>query len=67
MNVLCMSSSSNMGQFSRDVKMLAALGEDKNASDKLLDATRRLCGAFSELLNAAQPGSKEVCIYITST
>ncbi|XP_025081470.1 talin-1-like isoform X4 [Pomacea canaliculata] len=51
--------SSNMGQFSRDVKMLAALGEDKNASDKLLDATRRLCGAFSELLNAAQPGSKE--------
>ncbi|XP_076439084.1 talin-1-like isoform X2 [Babylonia areolata] len=51
--------SSNMGQFSRDVKMLAALGEDQNAGDKLLDATRRLCGAFSDLLNAAQPGSRE--------
>ncbi|KAL8568329.1 hypothetical protein ACOMHN_040902 [Nucella lapillus] len=51
--------SSNMGQFSRDVKMLAALGEDQNAGDKLLDATRTLCGAFSDLLNAAQPGSRE--------
>lgn len=51
--------SSNMGQFSRDVKMLAALGEDDNSGDRLLDATRRLCGAFSDLMNAAQPGSKE--------
>ena len=49
-----------MGQFSRDVKMLAALGEDDRAGDKLLDATRTLCGAFSDLLNAAQPGSREV-------
>ncbi|XP_070178806.1 talin-1-like [Littorina saxatilis] len=51
--------SSNMGQFSRDVKMVAALGEDDHSGDKLMDATRRLCGAFSELLNAAQPGSRE--------
>ncbi|KAK7491087.1 hypothetical protein BaRGS_00017651, partial [Batillaria attramentaria] len=51
--------SSNMGQFSRDVKMLAALGEDDSAGGRLLDATRRLCGAFSDLLNAAQPGSRE--------
>lgn len=54
-----------MGQFSRDVKMLAALGEDLRAGDRLLDATRKLCGAFSDLLNAAQPGSKEVNFYIS--
>lgn len=58
--IFVLGSSSNMGQFSRDVKMLAALGEDDRAGDKLLDATRKLCGAFSNLLNAAQPGSREV-------
>ncbi|XP_067653820.1 talin-1-like isoform X2 [Haliotis asinina] len=49
--------SSNLGQFSRDVKMVAALQEENN--DKLLDAARRLAGAFSDLLNAATPANVE--------
>jgi talin len=52
--------SSNIGEFSRDMRMLAALEEDASDGDKLLDAARRLAGAFSELLRAAQPGSQEV-------
>ncbi|XP_064596457.1 talin-1-like [Liolophura sinensis] len=48
---------SNLGEFSHDVKMLAALQEDDKG--RLLDAARRLAGAFSDLLDAAQPGSKE--------
>jgi len=40
--------------------MLAALEETESDGDKLLDAARRLAGAFSELLTAAQPGSAEV-------
>jgi talin len=51
--------SSNIGEFSKDVKMLAALEEEESDSDKLLDAARRLANAFSDLLNAAQPGSNE--------
>ena len=53
-------SSSNIGEFSKDVRMLAALEETESDGDKLLDAARRLAGAFSELLTAAQPGSAEV-------
>jgi len=53
-------SSSNIGEFSKDVRMLAALEERESDGDKLLDAARRLAGAFSELLTAAQPGSAEV-------
>jgi len=40
--------------------MLAALEEAESDGDKLLEAARRLAGAFSELLTAAQPGSAEV-------
>jgi len=53
-------SSSNMGEFSKDVRMLAALEESENDGDKLMDAARRLAGAFSELLTVAQPGANEV-------
>jgi Talin, middle domain len=53
-------SSSNIGEFSKDVRMLAALEEAENDGDKLLEAARRLAGAFSELLTVAQPGSNEV-------
>jgi len=59
MFIMC--SSTNMGEFSKDVRMLAALEETESDGDKLLDAARRLAGAFSELLTAAQPGSAEVC------
>jgi len=55
-----MYSSSNIGEFSKDVRMLAALEEAESDGDKLLEAARRLAGAFSELLTAAQPGSAEV-------
>ena len=53
-------SSSNVGMFSKDVKMLAALQEEEVDGDRLLDAARRLAGAFSDLLKAAQPGTQEV-------
>jgi len=46
--------------------MLAALEETESDGDKLLDAARRLAGAFSELLTAAQPGSAEVSAVTTS-
>lgn len=49
-----------MGEFSKDVKMLAALKEEESDSDKLLDAARRLANAFSDLLTAAEPGTNEV-------
>ena len=53
-------SSSNIGEFSKDVRLLAALEDTESDGDKLLDAARKLAGAFSDLLNAAQPGSNEV-------
>lgn len=53
-------SSSNIGEFSKDVRLLAALEEAESDGDKLLGAARRLAGAFSELLDAAQPGTDEV-------
>ncbi|KAI0230740.1 Talin-1 [Lamellibrachia satsuma] len=50
--------SSNIGGLTKDVKMLAALDETDDGN-RLMDATRRLIGAFSDLLNAAQPGGAE--------
>ena len=60
---LLMFSSSNIGEFSKDVRMLAALEDADSDGDKLLEAARRLAGAFSELLTVAQPGSNEVNIH----
>lgn len=51
--------SSNLPEMAKGVKLIAALMEDEH-DDRLLDATRRLCSAFSDLLNAAQPENKEV-------
>lgn len=48
-------------QVSRGVRTLAALIDDQSSS-KLLEATRKLCTAFSDLLKAAEPATKEVCI-----
>lgn len=45
-------------EVSRGVRMLAAL-IDENSGDKLLDATRKLCTAFTDLLKAAEPATKE--------
>lgn len=44
----------------RGVRMLAALMDDDVSGDKLLDAARKLCSAFSDLLKAAEPETKEV-------
>lgn len=46
-------------EVSRGVRMLAALIDD-DSGDKLLDATRKLCTAFTDLLKAAEPATKEV-------
>lgn len=50
---------SNLPEMSKDVKMMAALMDDEDSGDKLLDAARRLCNAFSDLLRAAEPQNKE--------
>ncbi|XP_070547100.1 talin-1-like isoform X3 [Ptychodera flava] len=53
--------SSNLPELVKSVRLLSALLEDDKDGhgEKLLDATRKLAGAFSDLLKAAQPGSKE--------
>lgn len=50
---------SNLPEMSRGVRMLAALMDDDLSGDKLLDAARKLCSAFSDLLKAAEPEAKE--------
>ncbi|XP_060074093.1 talin-1-like isoform X2 [Ylistrum balloti] len=47
---------SNMGDFSHDVRMVAALQDDDDSRNRLLNAAKQLAGAFTDLLNAAQPG-----------
>ena len=46
----------NLPEIARDTKILAKLMEDEPRGDELIDAARRLCKAFSDLLNAAEPG-----------
>ena len=46
----------NLPEIARDTKILAKLMEDDSRGDELIDAARRLCKAFSDLLNAAEPG-----------
>jgi len=49
-----------MHGLSRDVKMIAALRNEEGGNGQtLLDAARKMTGALSDLLNAAQPDSKE--------
>lgn len=50
--------SSGLPEVAKDVRVLAALMDD--SGDKLIDATRKLCDAFSDLLTAAEPDTKEV-------
>nr|CAD7194456.1 unnamed protein product [Timema douglasi] len=49
----------NLPEMTRGVRMIAALMEDDTGGDKLLDAARKLCSAFSDLLKAAEPETKE--------
>ncbi|XP_052786529.1 talin-1-like isoform X4 [Mya arenaria] len=51
--------SSNLGDFTHDIRMLAALQEDDDSGNRLMDAARRLAGGLSDLLNAVQPERQE--------
>ncbi|XP_037034773.1 talin-2 isoform X2 [Bradysia coprophila] len=46
-------------EVTREVRLIAALMEDDNNGDKLLETARKLCNALSDLLKAAEPESKE--------
>jgi hypothetical protein len=45
---------------SQGVRVLAALTP---SGDHLLDAARKLCSAFTDLLNTVQPDANTVCYY----
>ncbi|XP_076258491.1 talin_middle and talin-RS domain-containing protein rhea isoform X2 [Rhynchophorus ferrugineus] len=50
---------SNLPEMTKEVKKIIAFSDDQNVGERLLDATRKLCTAFSDLLKAAEPESKE--------
>ncbi|XP_033328616.2 talin_middle and talin-RS domain-containing protein rhea isoform X1 [Megalopta genalis] len=54
----------NLPEMTKGVRMIAALMEDDTSGDRLLDAARKLCSAFSDLLKATEPETKEP-FYIT--
>ncbi|XP_076659922.1 talin_middle and talin-RS domain-containing protein rhea isoform X2 [Halictus rubicundus] len=49
----------NLPEMTKGVRMIAALMEDDTSGDRLLDAARKLCSAFSDLLKATEPETKE--------
>lgn len=48
----------NLPDMSKDVKALASLMEDDDRGERLIEAARSLCHAFSDLLKAAEPATK---------
>lgn len=50
--------SSNLGDFSKDVATISVL-QNFGENDKLLDAAKRLCNAFSDFLKHVEPGCSE--------
>ncbi|XP_048515080.1 talin-1 isoform X2 [Athalia rosae] len=50
---------SNLPEMTKGVRMIAALLDDESSGDRLLDAARKLCLAFSDLLKATEPETKE--------
>lgn len=46
-------------EVTKEVRLIAALMDDTDNGDKLLEATRKLCNAFSDLLKAAEPEAKD--------
>ncbi|CRL03205.1 CLUMA_CG016230, isoform B [Clunio marinus] len=46
-------------EVTKEVRLIAALMDDDHSGDKLLEATRKLCNAFSDLLKAAEPEAKD--------
>ncbi|XP_053983422.1 talin-1 isoform X3 [Hylaeus volcanicus] len=57
---------SNLPEMTKGVRMIAALMDDDTSGDRLLDAARKLCSAFSDLLKATEPETKEP-FYITAS
>ena len=59
--------STNLGDFSKDIMMLAALQQpsdddnqqSNNADNRLLSAAKRLCSTFTEFLKLVEPESNE--------
>ncbi|XP_071826675.1 talin-1-like isoform X5 [Apostichopus japonicus] len=51
--------SSNMTEMTKGIKMLAALLEEEDGSQNLIDATKDMMMAFKDLLNAASPETEE--------
>ncbi|XP_076679087.1 talin_middle and talin-RS domain-containing protein rhea isoform X2 [Andrena cerasifolii] len=49
----------NLPEMTKGVRMIAALMDDDTSGDRLLDAARKLCSAFSDLLKATEPETKE--------
>ena len=58
--------SSNLPEMAKGVKLISALMEGEEHDDRLMDATRRLCKAFSDLLDAAKPENNNVKFDISS-
>ena len=57
--------STNLPDMAREVKMLAALMDDKGVEgDDLMTAARTLCGAFSDMLSSAAPETTEVIVFL---
>lgn len=52
--------SSNLPDMTKGVRTVAALMEDDERGNDLLDAARRLCGAITDLLSSVNPEQKEV-------
>ena len=52
--------SANLQDLTKGIKMIAALYDDDNDGNKLLDAARNLADAFSNLLKSAQLENKDV-------
>ncbi|XP_072756024.1 talin-2 isoform X3 [Anoplolepis gracilipes] len=55
----------NLPEMTKGVRMIAALMDDDSSGERLLDAARKLCSAFSDLLKATEPETKEP-FYITT-
>lgn len=52
--------SSNLPDMTKGVRTVAALMEDEDRGNDLLDAAKRLCGAITDLLSSINPEQKEV-------
>ncbi|KAK9743863.1 FERM central domain [Popillia japonica] len=50
---------SNLPEMTKDVKVIASLMDDTNMGEKLIDATKVLVNAFSDLLRTVEPEAKE--------